>query len=391
MRPVSDTLLQRITQPHRTTARLTVLDPVTFAVLGVLSGQDGVLLSGRVNMSRLQAIQRTCSFSIDNPSGQWSPGVLGDWLHINSLVRLERGVYLDAEQVEYVILGHFLLGRPRIDVGPAGSTIQADGEDRMKLMVRSRFTRPKKYAKGTRISSLIRAEAGTAGMGSQFYRLDDKGRTLTATRVLEEDEPRSTALRGLARDYGLELYVDAEGFLTLTEPPDPSTAPIAASFAGGQEATLLGLTKEWTDDRLYNHVLVTGESSDSSTPVVRGEAKDYNPSSPAYIYGPLGDRLYRYTSAMITDAAQAKGVALNLLSEVALLEEAISLGTVTNPALEPGDAILITEPLSKTEGRYLLDDVQIPLGLGEQALGSKIARKLEDETAAAAFGRVAWP
>ena len=63
---------------------------------------------------------------------------------------------------------------------------------------------------------------------------------------------------------------------------------------------------------------------------------DSNPASPAYVNGPLGDRLYRYTSAMITTTAMAQEVANNLLAEVALIEESISLGAVTHPALGAG-------------------------------------------------------
>ena len=372
MRPVSATYRAQLTKAHRSTARLVVLDPGTFAPLVTLE-----VLSGTVAMARNRLIRRTCQIELANPDGAFTPRELGDWLHVNSLVRLDRGIFLDPELIEWVTLGHFLLGRPAVRVAPAGSTITVDGEDRAKLLTRSRFTAPTTYAAGAALGDVIATEAEVAGMGSERYRLNTSGLTLVRARTFEEDEPRADALAGLARDYGLELYTDADGYLTATDPPDASTAPLAWSYETGREtAIMLGLSKEFTDDRLYNHVLVTGESSDPDHPPVRAEAMDTNPASPAYVAGPLGDRLYRYTSAMITTAPQAAAVALNLLTEVALLEEQISLGAVTNAALEPGDAIGISEPLSSTEGRYLIDEITTPLGLGEQTVMAKVARSL---------------
>ena len=374
MRPVSDTFAQVLRASHRSTARLTVMDPVTFSVRAVLSGEDGVAIEGQVSMVRSRFIRRTCEVTLANPDGGLTPAVAGDLLGVNSLLRLERGVYLDPDTVEWCVLGHFLLGRPRVVVNASGATAVVSGEDRAKLLVRSRFTAPTTYAAGTRLATVFQEQASAAGMGSAFYRLDDGGKTLATVRTFEEDESRSEALAGLARDYGLELFADADGFLACGPPPDPASAPVAYAYAPGDSAILLGLTKEWTDDRLYNHVLVTGESADPAIPPVRAEVMDTNPASPAYVNGPLGDRLYRYTSAMIVTAGQAAEVATNLLADVALIEESISLGSVTNPALEPGDAITVSEPLSRTEGRYLVDEVEVPLGLGEQTLGTRVAR-----------------
>ena len=374
MRPMSSAMATRLTTSHRSAARLTVLDPLTFAVLGDLSGADGYVVEGSVSASRARIIRRTCELTVANPGGVLTPANLGDWLYVNSLVRLERGVYLDETTVEWCTLGHFLLGHPRVEVRPAGSSLVVSGEDRAKLLTRSRFTEPTTYAVGTRLAHVFATEAAVAGMGTTRYRLDDGGKTLAASRTFEEDEARAEALVALARDYGMELYVDADGYLTSSPPPDPTTAPVAATYSVGETATLLGLSKEWTDDRLYNHVLVTGESADTGTPLVRAEAMDTNPASPAWVNGPLGDRLYRYTSAMITSSAQALEVAQNLLSEVALIQEAIDLGAVTNPALEPGDAIAISEPVSRTSGRYLIEQVDTPMGLGSQSLASRVVR-----------------
>ena len=276
MRPVSATFSQAIRSSHRTVSRLVVLDPLTFSPLGTLSGEAGYLLEGQVSMVRSRAIRRTCEVTLANPDGAWTPADPGDWLGVNSLVRLDRGMYLDEDTVEWCVLGHFLLGRPRVVVDAKGSTVVASGEDRAKLLVRSRFTHPTTYPAGSRLADIFRTEAQAAGMGATFYRLDDRGKTLTAPRTFEEDESRDAALRDLARDYGLELYADADGYLACTPPPDPVTAPVAWDYAPGPSAILVNLTKEWTDDRLYNHVLVTG--SPRTPPTRRSGRRPWTPT-----------------------------------------------------------------------------------------------------------------
>ena len=376
MRPISDTFRAAMARSHRSTARVVVLDPTSFGVLAILGGDGGYAIEGTVTAARGRAIRRTCELTLANPDGALTPVGFGSLFYFGSLIRLDRGLYLDEGTIEWVTLGHFLIGRPSIEVTPAGSTLSVQGEDRAKLLVRSRFTLPTTYAAGARIGAIMQTEAQTAGMGATRYRLDDLGKTLTRARTFEEDESRIDALVALARDYGFELFVDADGYLTLATPPDPLTAPIAWNYTSSADAIHLGVTRELTDDRLYNHVVVTGESADPAIAPVRGEALDTNPASPAYVNGPLGDRLYRYTSAMITTTAQAQQVAAQMLREVALVEEAIDLPQVVNPALEPGDAVTVSERVSATEGRFLIDEVQTPLGLGQQQLATKVARQL---------------
>jgi len=390
MRPVSDTFRAALRTSHRSTARLVVLDPTTFVQLAELSGANGYVVGGTVSMDASRAIRRTCDVELANPDGVWTPAGPGSLLFFNALVRLDRGIYLDAETVEWITLGHFLVGRPIATAAGGETKLAIQGEDRAKLLVRSRFTAPTTYAAGTRLGALIQTEAQIAGMGTTRYRLDDGGRTLTRDRVFDEDISRIDALSDLATDYGLQLFADAEGYLALAEPPDPETAALAWTFERGDAAIHTAVGREWTDDRLYNHVVATGESADPAFPPVRAEAMDTNPASPAYVNGPLGDRVYRYTSAMITSASQAADVAAKLLADVALVTEQIDIPSVANPALEPGDAIAIVDAAAKVSGRYLIDQLVTPLGLAEQSIAAKAARSLGELVALQRASRVAW-
>lgn len=377
MRAVSDAFAAAIREPHERIARVSILD-ASLGVVDELTGTDGVTVDGSVQMDSSK--RRSCSLSIANPDGDWTPAGPADPLFPNGLIRLERGIVVDGSP-ELVSLGVFLIDRPVINVSRAGSTISISGQDRVKLALKSRFTRPVTFDAGTPLADVVQAIAQAAGMGDTLYRLDDGGKALVADRTFESDEDRWPALQQLAHDYALEAFVDADGYLVLAPAVTPATLPSPVwTFERGDEAIMLGLTKEWSDDRLYNHVRVSGEAA--SLAPVSAEARDLNPESPAYNptdgTGPIGDRLFTYTSPMIRSVEQAQEVADALLLTVALVEEAITIPSVVHPALEVGDVVTVAEEISRTADTYLLDTVSIPLATGPMSVA---ARKLRSLTA----------
>lgn len=375
MRPVSAGFAAAVRDPSQTrVARVSLLD-AALEVVAELDGSEGVAISGTVSIDRDR--RRSCSVSLVNPGGAWTPAGPTDPLFLNRLVRLERGLVVDGNP-EYVALGLFLVDRPVIRVDAAGSTIEIAGQDRVKLAAKSRFSVPETYAAGTPIADVVRAIATAAGMGGTLLRLADGGKVLAADRTFETDADRWPAIVQLAADYALTTYVDADGYLVLEPAVTPDTLPAPAwTFERGAEALMLGLTKEWSDDQLYNRVRVSGESANLAP--VAAEARDLNPASPAYNpldgTGPIGDRLWTYTSAMVRSIEQAQAVADAKLLEVALVQEAITIPSVVHPALEVGDAVAVVEPLSRTSDTYLLDTVSVPLAAGPMTV---TARKLRD-------------
>lgn len=373
MRPVSASFEAAVRQPHKRAARVTVLDS-SLNPLATLTGGAGVVLSGSVTIDRTRPIRRTMNLTIANVGGDFTPTDQYGLIYWNRLVKIERGVYVAPGTIEYVDLGIFLIDRPSVDVKTTGATLQLQGRDRMKTIEKSRFSAPTTYTAGQRIRDMISDLATDAGFPVAHLDLDDAGKTLQADRTYEaQNDDRLSAAMDLARDYSLELFANALGYLELHVKPDPLTASTAFRFERGAEAIMLGLSREWSDERAYNHVVVTGEAPDQ-TPV-RGEALDLNPASPMYVYGTAGDRPYFYTSAMIRTTGDAQALANAMLPEVGLEEEEISLPSVVHPALEAGDAIEVIEPLSKASGRYFIDAVTIPIGGGPMMIRSKRLRQ----------------
>lgn len=371
MQPISATMSAALRRSHTRVSRLSVLDSMLNPVSGGIVDE---LASGQVVMSRRRDVQRTCQLMIANPGGILTPRLSGDLFYWDRLLRIERGVQLTESQAEYATLGTFLIDSPQLDVGPGSSTLGIAGADQMDRLLRSKFTAPTTYALGATLASVILDLATDAGANANHLSLDDGGKTLGAAKTYEIGDERIAAMRELTTAYSLEFAANAMGQLVLRPVRDPMTLAPVWRFEAGSEATMLGITKRFTRDRLYNHILVTGEAADL-TPIY-AEAMDDDPASPSYINGPLGDRLYRYTSAMIRTVPQAQAVANALLYEHALIEESIELPHVANPALEVGDAIEIIEPISGTADRYIIDQLTIPVAAGSSRLSVRKLRSL---------------
>lgn len=375
MRTVSAAFNAAIVQSHTRATRVTVLN-ADLTVSRRFTGDDGYAIDGRVSIDTSR--RRTCQLSLANPSGIWTPSAPGDPFYPNAIVRAERGIIVNGAP-EYVSLGVFLIDRPVVTVTSAGSTLQVSGQDRMKLALKSRFTKPAAYDEGTPIGDVVSSIAADAGMGTTLYRIDDAGKALAADRFFETGQDRWPAIQTLAADYALEVFVDADGYLAIAPAVTDATVPQSSwTFSGGEQAIMLGITKDLSDDRLYNHVLVTGEASDLAP--VAAEARDLNPASPAYNpidgTGPIGDRLYTVSSALIRDSQQAQEVADATLFDVALIEETITVPSIVHPALEVGDVVTIVESDSHTADDYLIDTMTIPLGTGPMTLTAKKLRSL---------------
>jgi hypothetical protein len=375
MRTVSAAFTAAVRQSHERVSRVTLLD-TELTVLGELTGVGGVSLEASVTMDA--ARRRSFSMTVADPDGIWTPAGPTDALFPNRLLRLERGIMIGGSP-ELVSLGVFLIDRPQTNVTAAGSVVTVTGQDRVKLALKSRFTVPTTFEAGRPIAEVVQAIAQVAGMGLTLYRLNDGGKVLAADRTFQTDADRWPSLVALAADYALEAYVDADGYLVLAPAITEATIPAASwVFERGADAVMLGITKDLTDDRLYNHVRISGESSD--LPPVAAEARDLNPASPAYNppdgSGPIGDRLLSETSPGIRSVEQAADVAAVRLPQIALIEEALSIPSVVHPALEVGDAVVVDEPQSRTQDTYLLDTVMMPLGGGPMTVTARKLRSL---------------
>ena len=129
-------------------------------------------------------------------------------------------------------------------------------------------------------------------------------------------------------------------------------------------------SKSTADARLYNHIVVTGESSD--TVPVTGIAENNHPDSPTRI-ARIGRRTYFYTSSFITTQAQAQEVADRFLKVHALEQFDVNIGAIVVPYLDANIIVdfIDPDPTSAAPIRFLLSELTMPLDKGVLAATAK--------------------
>lgn len=365
--PVSSDVLRH---SHQRVVRISVLDSLWNPVPGsVLTGTDGYAISGSVAQQAAGDIRRRLWLSVANPGGLWTPDGPGSLFYWDRYLRVERGVRV-ADTDFLAPLGVFLIDTPAV----TDNVLSITGADRMDRALRSEFTDPVSYPIGSGVGATVKDILVEAGVGDDRWTIDDGGATLGAARHFEVGDTRLSAARALATNFGLEVFADASGYMVVQPKPDPNALTVAWTFAAGAEATHLGVSKRWSRDRFYNHIRVAGESADQ-VPIM-AEAEDTNPASPTRVDGPMGRRLYKHTSAMITTEAQAQAVADAQLFERALIEESIDLPHVANPLLEVHDLVRIVDQRSRTNDSYLISALNTPLAESGGSLDVQKVRRL---------------
>lgn len=357
---------------HHRVTRVSILDSLWTPLPGAtLTGVDGYTIGGAVSEDLARSTVRTLLLELANPGGAWTPSGPGSFFYWDRMIRVERGVRVAGDDF-YAPLGVFLIDAPAV----TGSALRVTGADRMDRATGSEFTSPTLYASGERVGAVIRDILEDAGVGSERWSVDDGGATLGADRGFEVGDGKMQAALGLATSFSLDVAADARGWMVVSPKRDPATLGHGWHFHEGSDATYTGLSKTWSRDRLYNHVLVTNDTSDPEVPLVRAEASVTDPANPLRVTGPLGDRLFKYVSAMITTQGQADAVAASLLWEHALVEEEIQLEHVPAPVLEVGDPVHVTNAASLTDDTYVIRSMIVPLAGGPANLVVKKVRNL---------------
>lgn len=145
--------------------------------------------------------------------------------------------------------------------------------------------------------------------------------------------------------------------------PQPTLAdPIRFEARSGEGGILLEAAEALSDEGVANRVIVAPDGDNTwPTQVV----EDLDPYSPTYIKRPIeqggfGPKTFTYTSAAITNSAQAKKVAQAQLAARLGLRQQLTYGQAHDPRTEVGDVALIH---TQTGARkVILDDLIFDLG-----------------------------
>jgi hypothetical protein len=372
MYPVTDRFRDAVFYSHTIATRCEVLTNNRIV-------HELAINSGNVDIDVANAIRRSMSASLVDPTGELVPSDVYSLLAPRgNEIRLWRGFQYPDGTTEMASLGIF--GISNVDVADYGEglEIQVNGYDRSRSLRRSRFLTAYVIPAGTNVTTAIE---GILRIRTPWlsYRLDPTDYTTPRLVLGIDDETKDPldACIQLANSAGMEFYIDSDGEGRLTDRPDYYNTSIDWRYEEGDLSTILGINRTWDDEKTYNHVVVTGESSTGS--IVRAEAMDTDPSSPTYYRGRFGDVVYFFSSKFITTLAQAKAVASLLLRRVLGTSELVRFPAIVNPAHDVGDLVAIRRGASKVDSEYVISSLAIPLGAGDPMQATTHEKRLFGE------------
>jgi hypothetical protein len=174
---------------------------------------------------------------------------------------------------------------------------------------------------------------------------------------------RATAVADLARSVTAEAYFDANGDFVIAPLPADTGQPPVWELDAGETGVLVDADEALDRTDTYNSVLVAGQANAESPPFfVR--VVDGDPASPMRWGGPFGPVELHYESAAVTTVAQAQEAGEAMLDQHLGLSRSVTVDTVPNPALEPGDVVEVCFADGREE-RHIALALRVPLAVTE--------------------------
>ncbi len=275
------------------------------------------------------------------------------------VIRPYRGVRLPDGSSAEVPLGHLLVEHFKRAAVSTAVTVKASGY--RSYLRDAKLREP--FAAGGQVARDVLLTLIQGGLPADFGTIayDTAEWNALGAAVLPEgtvfESDRLAAIDEIATSFGVEVFPDREGvwrFRRLDEVAEPvwdvDTGP------GGVQ-----LEAQAGQDRssVWNVVIARGEASED-TPAAQAVAENDDPGSPTYVDGPFGERVWVYTSALLTDDAKAQAAADLLLSRHSLADTVVDCTAVPHPGLDPGDTIRVGMP-DGTVRAFQLDAVTVPL------------------------------
>lgn len=345
--------------------RASSLDAVTKVTtrLEILNGDGTIFMadfaieSGSVTVSLDRDERRTLDIALHDPDDLINYSPTGLWY--DKILVPYRGIRY-RNHVWEAPLGRFYIDR--ISEPDFPNIVTITGRDQAKRLLLDKLPYATTFLAAEAPEDVIRVIATNGGITRM--NLVTTGKTLGRDITFERGTSRWEIIANLAEAFSLEIFFDPVGYLILRPFRDPSsTASIWTFQTGATVGNLASFTKSANDTRLFNHVVVVGQST-AQTPVT-AEAENALPGSPVNIER-IGRRTFPYESNFVSTLSQAQDLADTLLQVMALESYEMEFQALVASWLEVGEVVDIVDPRPWTNQptRFLLTDLTIPLGLG---------------------------
>lgn len=366
MIPASPQFAAAITGSHLAVATAQIFDTQGNLLL------DLPITDGEVTIDSRRATRRSASLTIPDPTGELTPVTFTDTLAPYSVheIVISKGVQFPGDQgSEMLQLGVFTItGCDPIDVG-GGVSLSIQAEDRSTRVAAQTRTIP------------LTIDAGRADL-SIITAIQDRDPTATILSgagcfdlpwcVFQPGESDPWAdIQDLATASAMSVWVDGLGRYIVGDIPGFTNRQPVATWTQDATDVVVGMSRGMAADQIRNGVIVTGEGSQTFTPM-RAEVWDDNPASPTYRKGPLGERPETITSALVVGQWQADSVAQAHSGR--LFGQPVTVSIVADPRHEPGDMVTLVRALrpgTLSTANMLIDTVSIPLGPGKMDVGGR--------------------
>ncbi len=341
-----------------------------FHDIGGGSDATDILIDGNVDVDVTRLTRRTFTANLLNPDGVWSPNSeWGGLFYVNRLIRLWRGIDFGSSS-ELVPIGTFMIDTPDVDVERGMSIVTLSGSDLWKKFIKSAFPKAKTWPAGTDFNTVIEEMASPAGITR--FNLDPLGNRDAANRVLlkdrhvEQGDNRGEALAEMCKDKGVDIYFDTLGRLTSQDFRAPGDTQVVYTYDPDANNNLITVKASFTDENLYNGVIVLGTKDKDN--IIYARVRDTDPTSVTSI-DRIGERILIHESEEIGSYADAIVVAYQLFYKNILINEDITLETICNPAFEGNDVIHVREvDFSQIDSNFRIKAFTIPMSTSRQTI-----------------------
>ncbi|WP_345620024.1 DUF5047 domain-containing protein [Streptomyces ziwulingensis] len=323
---------------------------------------------GSVTVDRTQAIRRTCTITVADPT--LIPRTPADELATyGARLRISRGVdYGDGSPPELVPLGVFRLDSVDGDVNEGPVTLS--GKDLSAIIIDDKFTTPYRVA-GTVVSAITELIQRSVPGADVINRITN---ATIGSRTFDVEADPWAGVQEIAAAAGAECYASPDGEFILATLPDLLAADPVWTIEATEGGVYISGNRAMTSDGVYNGVLARGENTSENSPPVQYMAWDTDPNSPTYYNGPYGRRPQFHSSSTLTTTSACKQAADLLLAKAKAPNASGDIASLPNPALEPGDVLRVMHE-DGTRELHQAAAFTVPLDLGGDFPISTISAK----------------
>ena len=350
---VTPQFLEALRYPHN------LISAFTYTVPGG-SPVNLKVQAGTVSGDASQRIRRTAALTVYGLQADYDAMSLpGTVFHI------DHGLNYLGGRVELVPVfhGEQTGGEQRIGDG----TITLALADHAHWLARTRFLTPYAPAASTRRTQAISDIVTSGKPGTTVIITASDTGTVGSQNVWSDS--RLDAITSLCKDGSMDAFFQPDGSFLISDLPTVGTASVW-TVSGILES---GARKRPLD-KLYNTVVVRPSATDGSQTWAQQTAQITDTANPRHP-DRIGVVPYFWASPTAGSAAAALGAAQSILYRVVGTTETLSLGLISNPALDTNDVIRVVTPPVNTDPAaifsHLVDTFSLDLVGGSMQLATR--------------------